>query len=114
MDSKKRRVVSYENMDEVLRAAFDEKYPKGLSDYLPDANRYDKPDGTFFYAVTIETPDTIALIKVNVNIDAAEDIESWLNSDGEDGEDESNDSESIPDDNISQYSNGEEDSSDSE
>lgn len=114
MDSKKRRVVSYENMDEVLRAAFDEKYPKGLSDYLPDANRYDKPDGTFFYAVNIETADTIALIKVNVNIDAAEDIENWLNSDGEDGEEENNDSENIPDDNISQYSNGEEDSSDSE
>lgn len=114
MDSKKRRVVSYESMDDALRAAFDEKYPKGLSDYLPDANRYDKPDGTFFYAVNIETDDTIALIKVNVNIDAAEDIENWLNADSDAGEDEGGESESIPDDNISQYSNGEEDSSDSE
>lgn len=114
MDNKKRRVVSYDNMDAVLRAAFEEKYPKGLSDYLPDANRYDKPDGTFFYAVSIETEDTIALIKVNVNIDAAEDIENWLNADGDDSGDEAGDGESIPDDNISQYSNGEDDSSDSE
>lgn len=101
-------------MDEALRAAFDEKYPKGLADYLPDANRYDKPDGSFFYAVTIETEDTIALIKVNVNIDAAEDIESWLNADGDDSSDEGNESDNIPDDNISQYSNGEEDPADSE
>lgn len=114
MDTKKRRVVSYENMDEVLKAAFEEKYPKGVLDYLPDANRYDKPDGTFFYAVTIETEDTIALIKVNVNVDAAEDIESWLNSDGDDDVDDSNDGDNLPDDNISQYSNGEDDPADSE
>lgn len=113
MDSKKRRVVSYENMDEALKAAFDEKYPKGVIDYLPDANRYDKPDGSFFYAVTIETPDTIALIKVNVNIDAAEDIENWLNSDVDGGED-SGESDNIPDDNLSQYSNGEDESADQE
>lgn len=113
MDTKKRRVVSFENMDEMLKAAFDEKYPKGVIDYLPEANRYDKPDGTFFYAVTIETEDTIALIKVNVNVDAAEDIENWLNSDDDDADD-GNDSNNLPDDNISQYSNGEEDSADSE
>lgn len=114
MDSKKRRVVSYEKLDDALRAAFDEKYPKGLVDYLPDANRYDKPDGTFFYAVSIETEDTIALVKVNVNIDAAEDIESWLNSDGDDSGSSGDESDNLPDDNISQYSNGEEESSDAE
>ena len=32
----------------------------------------------------------------------AEDIERWL--DGEDGEDSDNDSDGLPDDNISQYS----------
>ncbi len=115
MDNKKRRVVSYENMDEVLRAAFEEKYPKGVVDYLPEANRYDKPDGTFFYAVTIETSDTIALIKVNVNIDAAEDIENWLNSEDDGEEEPAGDSgNNLPDDNISQYSDGENDSADSE
>lgn len=110
MIQKKRRVVSYENMDEALAAAFAEKYPKGFSDYLPEAIRYDKPDGTFFYAVTIETEDTIALVKVNIKTDAAEDIERWLDSEVDDDEAAADDGESeeILDDNISQYSNGEE------
>lgn len=115
MDQKKRRVVSYENMDEVLAAAFAEKYPKGFCDYLPEAVRYDKPDGTFFYAVTVETDDAVALVKVNVKTDAAEDIERWLDSDDEDGgSSEEDDGESLIDDNISQYSNGEEDPADQE
>ena len=49
-NQKKRAVVSYENMSEELAAAFAEKYPKGFSDYLPDLIKYDKPDGTCFYA----------------------------------------------------------------
>ena len=115
MDQKKRRVVSFENMDEALATAFAEKYPKGFSDYLPEAVKYDKPDGTFFYAVTVETEDTIALVKVNVKTDAAEDIERWLDSDGDDVEGtEEDDGDNIIDDNISQYSNGEEDSADQE
>lgn len=111
MNTKKRRVVSYENMDEVLKAAFEEKYPKGFNDYLPDLNKYDKPDGTFFYAVTVETEDSIALIKIQVETDDAEDIERWLDSDSEEEEDnDSTGDDSIPDDNINQYSNGEEES----
>lgn len=113
MDSKKRRVVSYENMDAALKAAFDEKYPKGFSDYLPDLNKYNKPDGTEFYAVSVETEDCIALVKIQVKIDDAADIERWLDS--EDGDDENGsdpDSGSIPDDNIAQYSNGDDDSAD--
>ena len=51
---KKRAVVSYENMSEELAAAFAEKYPKGYSDYFQDLVKYDKPDGTNFYAVTVE------------------------------------------------------------
>lgn len=45
-DQKKRHVVSYENMSEALAAAFNEKYPRGFSDYLPDLVKYPKPDGT--------------------------------------------------------------------
>lgn len=101
-------------MDEALAAAFAEKYPKGFNDYLPEAVKYDKPDGTFFYAVTVETEDTIALVKVNVKTDAAEDIERWLDSDGDDEGAEEDDGDNIIDDNISQYSNGEEDSADQE
>ena len=101
--NKRRAVVSFENMSEELAAAFSEKYPKGYSDYFPDLVKYDKPDGTSFYAVTIEIPDAIYLVKIKVKTDDAEDIERWL--DGEDGdENDGNESEGLPDDNISQYS----------
>ena len=101
--TKKRGVVSFENMSEELAAAFAEKYPKGYSDYFPDLVKYDKPDGTNFYAVTVEIPDAIYLVKIKVKTDDAEDIERWL--DGEDNDDaDSDEGESLPDDNISQYS----------
>ena len=101
--TKRRAVVSYENMSDELAAAFAEKYPKGYSDYFQDLVKYDKPDGTNFYAVTVEIPDAIYLVKIKVKTDDAEDIERWL--DGEDGDDnDGNESEGLPDDNISQYS----------
>ena len=119
--NKRRAVVSYENMlakPELaeLAAAFAAKYPKGFNDYLPDLMRYPKPDGTDFYAVPMEITDAIYLVKIKVKTDNIDDIERWL-----DGEDNSDDegagsaSESggeLPDDNISQYSTGEDDSSD--
>ena len=109
---KKRAVCSYENMSEELAAAFAEKYPKGYSDYFPNLVKYDKPDGTSFYAVTIEIPTAIYLVKIKVKTDDAEDIERWL--DGEDNDDDSgNDSDGLPDDNISQYSS-DDDASDAE
>jgi hypothetical protein len=109
---KKRAVISYENMSDELAAAFAEKYPKGYSDYFPNLVKYDKPDGTSFYAVTIEIPTAIYLVKIKVKTDDAEDIERWL--DGEDNDDDSgNDSDGLPDDNISQYSS-DDDASDAE
>jgi len=111
---KKRAVISYENMSSELKAAFDEKYPRGFQDYLPDVMKYDKPNGTCFYAVTIEIPDAIYLVKINMKIDAAEDVERWLDNDDEGGEDEGGSSSSggdnsgeLPDDNIAQYSSDE-------
>lgn len=110
---KRRAVCSYENMSEELAAAFAEKYPKGYNDYFQDLVKYDKPDGTNFYAVTVEIPDAIYLVKIKVKTDDAEDLERWL--DGEDGEDsDGNEGESLPDDNISQYSSGDDDAADSE
>jgi hypothetical protein len=110
---KRRAVVSFENMSDELAAAFAEKYPKGYSDYFPDLVKYDKPDGTNFYAVTVEIPDAIYLVKIKVKTDDAEDLERWL--DGEDGDDtDGNDGDSLPDDNIAQYSNGEDDPADGE
>lgn len=119
-DGKKRHVVSYENMSEEVAEAFDEKYPKGLNDCLDDVVKYPKPDGTSFYAVTIETADGIYLVKVQVETDDADDLQRWL--DGEEeavseqmtGASEPNgEGESLPDDNISQYGGGDDDPSDS-
>ena len=113
--NKRRAVVSYENMSEELAAAFAEKYPKGFNDYLPDLMKYDKPDGTSFYAVTVEIPDAIYLVKIKIKTDDVEDIERLL--DGEDSDDSdgaSDDSESLPDDNIAQYSTGDDDPADGE
>ena len=117
-DTRKRHVVSYENMSEELASAFAEKYPKGFNDYLPDLVKYPKPDGTFFYAVTVELPDSIYLVKIKVRTDDLEDIERWLEGE-EDAENEQVagsaadspvEGETLPDDNISQYG-GDDDSS---
>ena len=109
--TKRRAVISYENMSEELAAAFAEKYPKGYVDYFPDLVKYDKPNGDSFYAVTVELPDAIYLVKIKVKTDDAEDIERWL--DGEDGDDTDGDGDGLPDDNISQYSS-DDDTSDAE
>ena len=110
IDTRRRHVVSYENMSEELAAAFAEKYPKGFNDYLGDLTKYTKPDGTPFYAVTVETPDSIYLVKIKVKTDDAEALERWL-----EGEEEAENEEvtggtagdtgdaTLPDDNISQY-----------
>ncbi len=110
-DNRKRHIVSYENMSPELAAAFAAKYPKGFSDYLPDLTRYTKPDGTPFYAVLVEIPDAIYLVKIKVQIDNPDDIERWLEGE-EEAETESmagtsgasdSEGETLPDDNISQY-----------
>ena len=116
-NQKKRAVVSFENMSEGLAAAFAEKYPKGFNDYFPDLVKYDNPDGTCFYAVTLEIPDAIYLVKIKVKTDDAEDIERWLDGDDDDddtGVGSSGGDSDLPDDNIAQYSNGDDDQSDSE
>lgn len=111
--------MSYENMSAELAAAFNEKYPRGFNDYLDDLVKYPKPDGTSFYAVTVEIPDGIYLVKIKVKIDDMEDIERWLEGEEEAkveqvagaGADTAGD-DTLPDDNISQYG-GDDDSSDS-
>lgn len=118
-DNKKRHVVSYENMSEELAAAFNEKYPKGFNDYLPDLVKYPKPDGTSFYAVTVEIPNAIYLVKIKVETDDIDDIENWLAGEeeaeveqvaGTTGSADSEDN-TLPDDNIAEYGS-DEDSSD--
>jgi len=108
---KKRAIVSYENMSEELAAAFNEKYPKGMASYLPDVKKIDKPDGTSIYTVTVEIPSAIYLVKIKMKVDDTEDIDRWLEGGDNDEDDDSSDSdgEALPDDNISQYSNGDDD-----
>lgn len=89
---KKRAVVSYANMSPELAAAFKEKYPKGYADYMGNIVKVDKPDGTFFYAVSVELPDAIYLVKVAVTIDDYEDVEKSLFGGGNDDEDSEPDS----------------------
>ena len=119
IDTRKRHVVSYENMSAEVAAIFAEKYPKGFNDYLADLTKYTKRDGTPFYAVTIETQDSIYLVKIKVKTDDLEDIERWLEGE-EDAENEqvagttgdtSSEGNTLPDDNISQYG-GDDDSAD--
>lgn len=98
-------------MSPELAEAFAQKYPKGFSDYLPDLEKYTKPDGTPFYAVLIEIPDAIYLVKIKVKIDDTDDIERWLEGE-EEAENEqvagtvgdsSEEGGPLPDENISQY-----------
>lgn len=120
-DNKKRHVVSYENMSAELAAVFNEKYPRGYNDYLDDLVKYPKPDGTSFYAVTLEVPDGIYLVKIKVEVDDAEDLERWLEGEEEAKVEqvagalgsESSGDDTLPDDNIAQYGGGDDDSSDS-
>lgn len=114
MDQKKRAVVSYENMSEELAAAFAEKYPRGLVDYLPDVKQVKKPNGETIYTVEVEIPSAIYLVKVNIKVDDIEAVSKWMDEEGEDdgdgGVSGADEGEALPDDNISQYSNGDDDS----
>lgn len=80
----KRAVISYENMSQELLDAFKEKYPHGYADYLSDIIKVDKPDGSCFYAVSLEVPGAIYLVKIKVRIDDKEDIENGFFKDDDD------------------------------
>lgn len=114
IDNRKRHVISLEKMPPEVIAAFNEKYPGGVTDCEDDIQQYPKPNGEVFYAVTIELPTDIYLVKIPVEIDSIEDVQKWLDSDVEidsagaapDTEPEDN---TLPDDNISQYKGDESD-----
>lgn len=76
--NKKRAVISYENMSQDLLDAFKEKYPHGYADYLGDIFKVEKPNGDFFYAVSLEVPDAVYLVKIKVKIDDYQDVENDL------------------------------------
>ena len=108
---KKRLVVSYANMSPELAVAFKEKYPKGYADYMGDIFKVDKPDGTFFYAISLEIPDAIYLIKIDVKVDDYEEAEKGIFGDGDD-DDTTTEGNAFPDDDSGSAFASEEDSDD--
>lgn len=109
VDNKKRHVVSYEKLSGEVLDAFNEKYPGGLQTCIDDVQKYPRPDGSFFHAVTLELPQDIYLVKVQIQVDDAEDIKRWLESEEvaeteqvAGGSSES-DSDTLPDDNFSDF-----------
>ncbi|MFA6335636.1 MAG: hypothetical protein WCX48_08800 [Bacteroidales bacterium] len=98
-NSKRRAVISYANLSPELMTAFKEKYPRGYADYMGDIFKVDKPDGTFFYAISLEVPDAIYLVKIDVKIDDYEDAEQGLFGGGNNDE-EGEEPDEFPDDNT--------------
>lgn len=81
--TKRRAVISYANLDAEALAIMKEKYPKGYQDYMVDIVKIDKPNGTFFYAVPLEVPNAIYLVKVEVKIDDYDEAETFLSQGNE-------------------------------
>ena len=75
---RKRAVISYDNMSPELQAAFKEKYPRGYADYMGDLFKVDKPNGSSFYAVEVDIPDAVYLVKIDVDIDDYDKAEDEL------------------------------------
>ncbi len=108
--SKRRAVISYANLSHDLMAAFKEKYPRGYADYMGEVFKVDKPDGSFFYAISLEVPDAIYLVKVDVKIDDYEDLERGLFGGG--GDDDSSEPDEFPEDDSGSAFSEEEESDD--
>ncbi len=69
-NTKKRLVVSFNNLPAELQEQLRTEYPAGYSDVMM---RIDKPNGDFFYAVPFETEEVSYLVKIDVKIDDATD-----------------------------------------
>lgn len=64
--SKKRLVVSFNNLPLELQEQVKALYPLGYADSMM---RIDKPNGDFFFAVPFETDEISYLVKIEVKID---------------------------------------------
>ena len=118
---KKRFVVSYDNMSQDLKDAFDRKYPHGYADYMGDIMKVDKPDGTFFHAVKFKpepeddevVEDVLYLVKIKVNTDDVEEVEKELFEDHSDDSGVDSEGEPLPG-NDNDFNTHSEDESDDE
>ncbi len=119
---KKRFVVSYDNMSQDLKDAFDRKYPHGYADYMGDILKVDKPDGSFFHAVRFKPEpeddepqeDVLYLVKINVNTDDAEKVEKDLFEDNGADDDADPDGGVLPGNDNDFNTHSEDDSEDDE
>ena len=66
-NTKKRVVISFKNLTPELQDEVKKKYPHGYTEHMI---RIDKSPTDFFYAIMLETEDTIYLIKVDVKVDS--------------------------------------------
>lgn len=107
-DQKKRAVISYENMQPELLAAFKEVYPRGYADYMGDILKVDKPDGTFFYAVPLEVPDAIYLVKITVKVDDYDEAENGIFNEDVPNEDDNGGDDVFPEEGTENTFNAEE------
>jgi len=110
ISQKKRLVVSYQNMNPELEEAFREKYPKGYADYMADLFKVDKPDGSSFYAISMETHDAVYLIKMVVKVDDYDDAQNGLFPDAAGAEsDGPAEGETFPDNDTENMSDADDD-----
>lgn len=59
-------IISYDKTSDEIKLLLAERYPDGYANYII---KYPKPDGTFFFAVSLDTDEANYLIKVDVKID---------------------------------------------
>ena len=64
--NKKKLVISHKNLTPELTSLIKQKYPYGYQNHVIKVT---KPDGEYFYAITLDTDDASYLVKVNVKID---------------------------------------------
>lgn len=72
-NQKKRILTSYERLNDELLELFQATYPHG---YMQDVLELEKPNGEHIFAVRLETEDCSYLVKVDVTVDEAGEIET--------------------------------------
>ncbi|MDR2362475.1 MAG: hypothetical protein LBD91_07075 [Prevotellaceae bacterium] len=106
--NKRRVAVSQKNLSQDVQDVMRERFPRGYVDYMDQIIRVDKPDGSFFYAITLEVEDAIYLVKIDVPIDTDyEEVEKKLfggghgvNDDGQEPSDSEDDDKDFMDDDV--------------
>ncbi len=71
-NQKKRILTSYERLNEELLELFQATYPHG---YMQDVLELEKPSGDHIFAVRLETEEASYLVKVDVKVDGAGEVE---------------------------------------